>query len=164
MKTAETRKKRRRAVWYENGLRFRCTMCGHCCTNHGDSSYVFLTTAELVRLATALDLEVTTFKKRYTTRVDGYLVLRDAGDRCVLLGADSRCTAYDARPRQCRSWPFGPSTRENETSEDAVQSICPGAGRGTLYSFEEIHAIALWSESEEDEELPGPCPCSAPRR
>jgi Fe-S-cluster containining protein len=34
------------------------------------------------------------------------LVLRQADGACSLLGKDERCTAYAARPRDCRAFPF----------------------------------------------------------
>ncbi len=35
--------------WYQDGLRFTCTMCGKCCT--GDPGYVWVTDEELAALA-----------------------------------------------------------------------------------------------------------------
>src|SRR6266404_2835548 len=35
--------------WYENGLRFECTRCGHCCT--GPSGYVWVNDEEIDQIA-----------------------------------------------------------------------------------------------------------------
>ncbi len=54
---------------------------------------------------------------------------------------DSRCAVYDARPWQCRTWPFWPENMNETVWEREVASYCPGVGKGRLYSAEEIKLI-----------------------
>jgi Fe-S-cluster containining protein len=55
------------------------------------------------------------------------------------------CSVYEARPLQCRTYPFWPSLLESRRAWDAMG--CPGMGKGELHSREEIErAMALLRE------------------
>ena len=45
------RRKPRPEPWYAPGLRFECTACGKCCTNHGEFSAVYANREEREALA-----------------------------------------------------------------------------------------------------------------
>jgi Fe-S-cluster containining protein len=101
--------------WYEKGLRFKCTGCGGCCT--GPDGYVFLGESDLRVLAKHFRLSPEQFSQKYTRFVDGKLALLDKnsiGD-CVFL-KDKRCSVYEARPVQCKTFPWW--THNLETLED----------------------------------------------
>jgi len=138
-----------RTPWYASGLRFECTQCGQCCLNHDDYSLVYLREDEARALARCLELDLATFKRRYTRVDDGDLVLEDNGNRCILLGEDNRCTAYEARPIQCRTWPFWPENLKRSAWENDVKKHCPGAGKGRLYTRAEIEAMARATDEGE---------------
>ena len=124
--------------WYQDGLRFKCTGCGDCCS--GAPGYVWLNKAEIAAMAALMDLEVVDFENQYVREVGirKSLVEYDNGD-CVFLDAESRkCTVYEARPRQCRTWPFWDSTLKNEAAWEETCEVCPGSGKGKLYSLEQI--------------------------
>jgi len=93
--------------WYADGLRFRCTQCGDCCT--GAEGYVWVNQQEVEELAAARGMTPAVFERRFVKRVGIRRSLKERkGGDCVLLDADTRkCTVYDARPRQCRTWPSG---------------------------------------------------------
>ena len=58
---------------------------------------------------------------------------------CILLDPEKRtCLVYEARPIQCRTWPFWDSTIKTKKAWKETCEECPGAGKGRLYSFEEI--------------------------
>ncbi len=92
-------------VWFADGLRFKCTGCGKCCT--GSPGYVFLSPQDLSRLAKHFNLSDEEFTQRYTRTIDGQLALQDQneGGDCVFL-KDKQCTVYDARPIQCKTFPW----------------------------------------------------------
>ncbi|MBN2490653.1 MAG: YkgJ family cysteine cluster protein [Planctomycetes bacterium] len=136
--------------WYVGGLRFGCTQCGRCCINHGDESFVYVSTAEMRVLARHLELDLATFRRRYTTTHEGDRVLKDAADRCIFLGADHRCRVHAARPVQCRTWPFWTENLEPAVWRGRVQARCPGIGRGRLYCRAEIEAQARAADATED--------------
>lgn len=124
--------------WMADGLRFTCTGCGDCCS--GAEGYVWLNKQEIADLAEATKLGVEEFEARYVRRVGvrKSLTEREDGD-CVLLDPQTRkCTAYAARPRQCRTWPFWDSTTKSPEAWADTCAECPGAGVGKLYTLEQV--------------------------
>lgn len=132
----------RREPWYADGLRFECTACGRCCTNHGDGfSYVYATRAERQAIARHLGVSLSRFDEEYCRRDRGWHVFKDAGDACIFLGKDGRCGIYALRPKQCRTFPFWPELLVDEaTWEKDVASFCPGAGQGEVHDLAAIRA------------------------
>lgn len=94
---------------------FECTRCGGCCRWSG---HVLLTDEDIAGLARALGLSEHAFIQRYTglasNRRELTLLDREDGG-CILLDGD-RCSVYEARPAQCRRFPFAWTTPEE----------CPG--------------------------------------
>jgi Fe-S-cluster containining protein len=105
-----------------------CAACGGaCCT--GESGYIWAKYDEIEKMADFLERSVEDFGKMY---------LRKAGHRysltekpigegnfaCVFFDlAQKRCTIYPVRPRQCRTFPFWESYKNNEQE---VRDECPG--------------------------------------
>jgi len=42
------------------------------------------------------------------------------------------CRVYEARPAQCRSWPFWSENVESEGTWEVTKILCPGSGEGDL--------------------------------
>lgn len=124
--------------WYHEGLRFQCSGCGGCCT--GAPGYVWVTKAEIDEMASALAISPAEFESRYVRQVgirkslielaDGDCVFFDPGTR--------RCTVYESRPRQCRTWPFWPSNLASPKRWEEVCEACPGCGRGRLVTRDKV--------------------------
>ncbi len=140
--------------WYAAGLRFECTGCGRCCINHGDEdAFVYLTKAEVKAMADHLAQDIETFKTTYCTTDDGDLILKDNGDRCIFLEADTnRCGVYEARPRQCKTWPFWSENLAHAEWNGSVKDLCPGIDQGRLYTRKEIEDLAAWTDALWEEE------------
>jgi Fe-S-cluster containining protein len=51
-----------------------------------------------------------------------------------------KCRAYEARPRQCRTWPFWASNLESPAAWEHTCQVCPGSGQGKLYQLTDIEA------------------------
>jgi len=111
--------------WFDGGLKFKCTGCGKCCT--GSSGSVYLSQNDLERLAQLFRLPVGSFARKYTRVSKGRRVLIDGPDShgCVFL-ADKICSVYEARPTQCRTYPFWlTNIRDPEAWQEAART-CEG--------------------------------------
>ena len=66
-----------------------------------------------------------------------------ANGDCTFFDPEKRCcTIYEARPAQCKTWPFWNSNLESRASWEALSPDCPGAGKGNFVSFEDIQIQA----------------------
>jgi uncharacterized protein len=126
--------------WWSEGLRFECQPdCGQCCTNHDDYAYVYLEGQDVDRIAGHLAMSPEAFRETYTTLDDGETVLLMDAPACPFLEG-SRCRVYDARPRQCRTFPFWRENLRSRARWDALKSFCPGVGRGAIIPVERIRS------------------------
>ncbi|MDA8098631.1 MAG: YkgJ family cysteine cluster protein [Nitrospiraceae bacterium] len=131
-----------RAKFYHKGIRFECQGDGNCCLNHGRHTYVYLSFNDRKRLAVFLGVTVMEFTKNYTHASDGMVHLKDPERDCPFF-KDRRCSVHQARPWQCRTWPFWPENMHPKVWERDVASFCPGVGKGRLYTAEEIERIMV---------------------
>jgi Fe-S-cluster containining protein len=123
--------------WYHAGLAFSCTRCGACCT--GAPGYVWVSTAEIEDLARFRGETIDQFSSQFVRRVgDRYSLVERPGGDCIFWDSQAGCTVYAARPVQCQTWPFWPENVETPEDWSQVTKVCPGSGRGRLYSAEEI--------------------------
>jgi Fe-S-cluster containining protein len=123
--------------WYEDGLRFRCTRCGNCCT--GAPGFVWVNDNEEHSIAEFLKEDRDEFGKLFVRAIDRRRSLREkANGDCVFYEAGTGCTIYPVRPRQCRTWPFWQSNLRSPATWAETCEACPGAGSGDLISAEEI--------------------------
>jgi hypothetical protein len=123
--------------WYQDGLRFTCTRCGHCCT--GEPGYVWVSDEELAALADHRRESIDEVRDLYTRPTPRGRTLREkANGDCVFYDRQAGCTVYPARPAQCRTWPFWESNVATPEDWQRTCAVCPGSGRGELISAEEI--------------------------
>ncbi len=123
--------------WYESGLRFTCTRCGHCCT--GEPGFVWVDDADLAALAEYLGETIEVVRGLYTRGTTRGRTLREKADGdCVFYDKQAGCTVYAVRPPQCRTWPFWESNVASPEAWQETCDVCPGAGRGELIPAEEI--------------------------
>ncbi len=126
--------------WYADGLRFTCTQCGDCCT--GAPGFVWVNKEEIAALAKMVDMDVEEFEKQYVRKIGIRKSLREFpnGD-CVFFDNEKRgCTVYEARPRQCKTWPFWDSNIRSPEAWEATCQNCPGSGKGKLHSLVQIES------------------------
>ncbi len=128
--------------WYYEGLRFRCLGCGQCCT--ADPGYVWVRAAEIDALAAALGMETPAFEAAFVRTVGQRKSLTERADGdCILFDkATRRCMVYDARPAQCRTWPFWASNLRSPETWEETRQACPGTRRGPLVDREGIERQA----------------------
>lgn len=125
-------------LWYKNGLKFRCTQCGNCCT--GAPGVVWVDDEEVQAIADFLDKPVGEIRLMHTRPFRNKVSLTEfANGDCTFFDPESRgCLIYPVRPKQCRTWPFWSSNLADEKAWGSIKGDCPGAGCGDLISFDEI--------------------------
>jgi Fe-S-cluster containining protein len=111
--------------WFAGGLRFKCTECGKCCT--GSSGSVYLTQEDIRRLAAHLQMPPGRFVRLYTRVDKGHRALADAESTadCVFL-RNKTCTVYEARPTQCRTYPYWLVNIQDPESWRGAAAVCEG--------------------------------------
>ena len=125
--------------WYKEGLRFKCTECGKCCT--GPTGFVWLSEEEIINLANYLSIPVDLFKRKYTKlREKRYALttIKDQDHACVFLN-NKKCSVYQVRPQQCRTYPWWKENLNTKESWDEAAKSCEGINdEAQLISYEAI--------------------------
>ena len=126
------------AAWWKKGVQFECQGSGCCCVSRGEYGYVYLTLTDRRKLAALFKLTVREFSRQYCDKdSNGIWKISDFTSACRFL-ENKRCQVYEARPTQCRTWPFWPETMSPKGWAKEVASYCPGVGKGKVWSAEEI--------------------------
>lgn len=164
--------------WYADGLSFSCTQCGNCCT--GGPGYVWISDDEIDRLAAFFKLDRETTIRRHCRVIGGRVSLKERRDErgeypCVFLTPREiiredgtkvtvrGCSIYEARPLQCRTWPFWDGNLEDEEAWKDTGERCPGLNRGRKYSLEQIEALRTAEDWPELTQTPTSSPASIGR-
>lgn len=126
-------------TWWSTGVKFECQGSGNCCLSRGEYGFVFLTREDRKRMADHLKMNLRDFTKKYCDKTKGYFHLKETSERdeCLFL-KQKKCGIYQARPTQCRTWPFWPEVMNAKTWNKEVKNFCPGVGKGKLISPNEI--------------------------
>jgi len=123
--------------WYEKGLRFECKRCGDCC--RGEPGYVWVTEADIARIAKKLKIGTKNLKKKYIRKVgNSYSLIEMSNGDCVFYS--NGCAIYEVRPDQCRTFPFWPEYLSSPHAWAEAARRCPGVGSGTSFTEEEVDA------------------------
>jgi len=131
--------------WYAPGLAFECTQCGNCCT--GPTGFVWVSDEELRAIAAALGRPESEIERHFTRLLHGRRSLTEVptqhGYDCVFLDRESQpgkalCRIYEARPMQCRTWPFWPENLRQGRDWQRAAQTCPGINQGPLIPIESI--------------------------
>jgi hypothetical protein len=129
--------------WYVAGLAFECTGCGTCCAGPGEG-YVWTTAKEIALIAEKLGISEAEMRRKYVRKVGGGFSLVERADNrdCIFLVPDGdgcrKCRIYDARPRQCRTWPFWPGNLASPNDWAHAGLRCPGINRGAVHPLDAI--------------------------
>jgi uncharacterized protein len=113
--------------------------------SRGTYGYVYLTLEDRRRLAGHFGLRTSAFTRRYCLKTGGHYHLRDFGEACQYLDG-TRCMVYEARPTQCRTWPFWPENMGARVWSEEIATYCPGVGKGRLYPEAEIRELLAQEE------------------
>ncbi|MFQ5492289.1 MAG: YkgJ family cysteine cluster protein, partial [Phycisphaerae bacterium] len=123
--------------WYQAGLNFTCTQCGHCCS--GPPGYVWVTRREIKGIAEYLDRKDGKLAPSQLRRVGlrHSLTEKSNGD-CIFLvrqNGKATCSIYPVRPVQCRTWPFWDGNLHSPDDWNRAAETCPGINRGQHHDF-----------------------------
>ncbi len=136
------------AEWFDDkGLKFSCTQCGNCCS--GPPGFVWFNEDEATQMAINLGITRELFLDTYARKLRGRWSLIEVrkGDifDCVFLRRDpqgkAQCSIYQARPQQCKTWPFWPELLTGPKAWKEASRRCPGMDTGTHYPAEKIRLI-----------------------
>lgn len=139
--------------WYKDGLRFKCTGCGGCCT--GSPGVVWVTAQEVQQMAEHLNLSIDEFSEKYLRLLGNRISLKEHAYTydCVFLKEGKRCSIYAHRPTQCRTFPWWPSNISSEREWLEAASWCEGINHpeAPIIPYEEIQAQRELEESLEND-------------
>jgi uncharacterized protein len=121
-------------------LRFECQPgCTNCCEQQG---FVYLTEADLKRIADYLGMHTDEFERRYVYRTSHLLRLRvPRRQQCHFL-RDGGCSIHAVKPVQCRVFPFWPELVDSKREWKKAAAYCPGMGKGKLVQIEAARELA----------------------
>lgn len=112
------------------GLRFECQPgCTECCRQKG---FVYLTEADLPRIAEYLGMTSREFTREYVYRTKNRMRLRVPRDANCHFLRDGGCSIHAVKPTQCRIFPFWPELIESRREWLKTARYCPGIGKGPL--------------------------------
>ncbi|MFQ5682586.1 MAG: YkgJ family cysteine cluster protein [Candidatus Binatia bacterium] len=92
------------------------------------------------RIASNLGISTMQFTRRYAVQTRKKFHLKQLRPQCPFL-KDNQCSIYEARPIQCRTWPFWPENMKKKVWQRSIKRSCAGVGKGRLYSVLEIGNI-----------------------
>lgn len=111
--------------WFSEGLRFQCTGCGGCCT--GSPGYVYLSPKDIEQMAAHLQISTEAFTQKYTRFVDGtYALLDKIGSHDCIFLEEKRCSIYESRPSQCRTFPWWIGNLRSPEDWEEASKRCEG--------------------------------------
>ena len=105
----------------------KCSMCeGNCCI--GESGYIWISNQEIKELANHLNMSIEEIVQKYLFKVGYKYSIKEKqiskdNYACVFFDLNKKqCSIYDARPTQCRTFPFWEYFKNNIKE---VKEECP---------------------------------------
>ena len=104
-----------------------CASCGGtCCT--GESGNIFVSVTEIKGIAKLLEMDESEFRRTYLRKEGFRYSLKEkivnGSHDCVFFNrSQNGCSIYQARPLQCRTFPFWDYFRQRV---DELKAECPG--------------------------------------
>ncbi len=136
--------------FFKDGLRFECTRCSACC--RFDPGFVFLSRNDLAGLIDFKKLSKEEFIEKYCRIVtignQRRLSLKEEKNYDCIFWKPEGCEVYEARPLQCRSYPFWLPFLSSREVWDKEAESCPGMNNGKLYSATDIEK---WLKKRDNE-------------
>lgn len=125
--------------WYKKGLRFECNKCGDCCAVW--PGFVWLVGDDVAVLAKYLNMPEQKVIDNYTNKnPDNLVIQRTSSGACPLFKPNFGCTVHEAKPNQCRTYPFMRLMEGAKEDWEKLTDKCPGVNQGPLIPADEITA------------------------
>jgi hypothetical protein len=113
--------------------------CTKCCEEQG---FVYLTEEDIARLAGFLGMAAEEFEKRHVYRTKNLRRLRvPRYAQCAFL-KEGGCSVHEAKPTQCRTFPYWPELLRSRRAWHETGKRCPGIGKGELVNIEMARGVA----------------------
>ncbi len=146
------------SCFYKNGLSFECTRCGYCCGH--EPGYVFLSNQDIQNFLSFFSLSQDEFLKKYCRMVHvGFFkrisLLEKSNYDCIFWEEGRGCTVYNARPLQCRTYPFWDAVVDSKAAWELEAQSCPGMNHGRSFSRKEIDAYLKQREEQPPVDVDG---------
>ena len=127
---------------FKNGIRFQCQGSSKCCVSRGSYGYVYLSMKDLQKISKYFKISMCIFKKKYCDTTNGLLHFKETkkNGNCQFL-KKNKCSIYEARPTQCRTWPFWKENINPKKWNKEIINFCPGIGKGEIINFSKIKKI-----------------------
>jgi Fe-S-cluster containining protein len=129
-----------RDVFFGSGLQFECMRCSECCRH--TSGYVFLSEKDLEALTRVTGTERQEFLRTWCRQVSFGVArrvsLKEKANLDCIFWENGGCSIYEARPLQCRSFPFWSACVSSTEEWQHHARQCPGMGKGSLHPMREI--------------------------
>lgn len=129
----------KKKLW-EDGIQFECQGTGRCWVSRGTYGYVYLSIEDRRRLARSLKFPTLSFTRKYCIKTNEQFHLRNHQGPCQFLNGNA-CSVYEARPIQCRTWPFWPENMNSRVWAREIKAFCSGIGKGHRYTKNEIKEL-----------------------
>jgi len=115
-------------------VRFQCQPgCVECCRQQG---YVYLNDSDIRRMSAYLGTTPKRFERKYVYRTKNKARLRiPAAAHCYFL-VEGGCSIHEAKPTQCRIFPFWPELVDSRRAWRKTAAYCPGIGKGPLIQIQ----------------------------
>ena len=137
---------------YKKGIRFECQGSGNCCVSRGSYGFVYLSDIDLNRFSKYFKISIKKFKEKYCQITDGFIHLSEKYEldgNCIFL-KDKKCSVYNSRPTQCRTWPFWNENMNAKVWNEDIAINCPGIGKGKLIKSKKIERFLKEDLKNED--------------
>ena len=139
---------------YKKGIKFECQGSSNCCVSRGSYGYVYLRNKDIRRLSKFKNLTFNNFVELYCDKTDGFIHFKEERKdlKCQFLDK-KKCSVYEARPTQCRTWPFWSENMNSKTWNEEITKFCPGINKGKIFTEKEINKIIIEDKENEKKML-----------
>lgn len=134
---------------------FKCKQCSNCCRK--EPGIVLLTKEDVNKIANALEMTIKDFIQECCRSVyrdeKVYISLNEKSNYdCIFW--NNGCIIYEARPMQCKTFPFWPSVVYSQDTWNAEKKRCKGLNRKSTLSLEEKFKLYQKENNAEYMEMP----------